>query len=435
MSALAMRIAQLDLLIPYGLEHLLALIDVEESESIPTAAIPIGGRPKILINPLFVEKHCKDDDALAALVLHELHHLLLGHTRLFQRINPIHNIAFDAIINAMLARQEPRYSTLFTQLYRPDTFPECLLRPPKGFPYTPRYPSSLSPDIQMLLRELYYSTQSTFLEVYELLLQNATLITIAPVLIGNHEEDTRGYEMDDDPDLFAAIRNIVERWPQPKDPKIGRSLRAVFEKKNLHIQEKEKPEDVFIRAIKNLAQHGSTPLDNHTQRHNHTLQQVWPNLRDRRSFAFAQSGTFPLLYQNTLPNRPCTEKVTFYFDVSGSMNQFLNDAASAITRCAQWIKDELYLFSTKIFPISRSEFKKGHYRSTGGTNFEIVAQHIHENNIHSAIILTDGYVGPTPRPYLKACKRANIQVILTPNGYSEDLKPIATHIHFLGEYS
>ena len=37
----------------------------------------------------------RTDEALWTLVLHELHHVLLGHTRLYERISPLHNLAFD----------------------------------------------------------------------------------------------------------------------------------------------------------------------------------------------------------------------------------------------------------------------------------------------------------------------------------------------------
>ena len=36
------------------------------------------------------------------LILHELYHVILGHTRLFSRVSPIDNIVFDAVINSML---------------------------------------------------------------------------------------------------------------------------------------------------------------------------------------------------------------------------------------------------------------------------------------------------------------------------------------------
>jgi hypothetical protein len=38
--------------------------------------------PRLLINPQFVEAHAATPERLLMLVMHELHHVLLGHTRL-----------------------------------------------------------------------------------------------------------------------------------------------------------------------------------------------------------------------------------------------------------------------------------------------------------------------------------------------------------------
>ena len=96
------RIHNLIAAMPYGLEKMLSLMDIEESTDVKTACVPIGGRPKIVLNPEYVKEHCETDEKLYMLIQHELHHVLLGHTRLFKRSTPQHNIAFDAIINAML---------------------------------------------------------------------------------------------------------------------------------------------------------------------------------------------------------------------------------------------------------------------------------------------------------------------------------------------
>ena len=117
-------------------KKMLSLMDIEESTDIKTACVPIGGRPKIIVNPEYVAKNCDTDQKLFMLIQHELHHLLLGHTRLFKRTTLQHNIAFDAIINSMLCRSqpEPEWTALFRDSYSVTRFPECLLRPPKGFP-------------------------------------------------------------------------------------------------------------------------------------------------------------------------------------------------------------------------------------------------------------------------------------------------------------
>ena len=99
---------------------LLSLLRIEETDSVATASVSCERRPVLRINPEFVRRHCRTDEHLFLLVMHELHHVLLGHTRLFPRATPAHNIAFDAVINAMLVRRFPAeaYRSFFLDLYR-----------------------------------------------------------------------------------------------------------------------------------------------------------------------------------------------------------------------------------------------------------------------------------------------------------------------------
>ena len=147
------RIHNLLAAMPYGLEKMLSLMDVEESTAVKTACVPIGGRPKIVLNPEYVAEHCETDEKLYMLIQHELHHVLLGHTRLFKRSTPQHNIAFDAIINAMLcrAKPEPEWTALFRDSYAPDKFPECLLRPPNNYPNKPIFPESMPDNVRSVI--------------------------------------------------------------------------------------------------------------------------------------------------------------------------------------------------------------------------------------------------------------------------------------------
>lgn len=431
MSSLAQRIANVELLIPYGLEKIIALLDIEESRDIPTAAIPIGmGQPKIKINPDFVAQYCQEDVCLAALLLHEMHHLLLGHTRIFPRVTIKHNIAFDAIINAMICRQEPRYGLLFQKTYKTDVFPECLLRPPEGFPDNITYPDAMDASVKNIIQELYHTRTTSFYDVFELICSRS--IDISITLLGDHGEDVRGFQQSDDPELFEAIRSIVEQWPQPPNPIMGRSLSDITTQKQGIFKEDDTPDKTIIRAIHKLFhQQNDAQLEGGAITE-HTLSQIWPNLRDRRAFAMASASFRPLLYQGSIPQHNTIERCTVYLDVSGSMSSYLEHVSNALLSCAQYITPTIYTFSTKIFEISVEEYRKGSYSTTGGTDITVVAQHIHENNIRSAIILTDGYVGKIPTSYLEACRRANFQVILTENGFRDDLSPVATEIHQLG---
>jgi hypothetical protein len=114
---------------------LLGLLEIEATTDVPTACVTFGARSRMRINPQFVASHCRNDAELVMLVLHELHHIVLGHTRLFRRATPLDNFAFDAIINAHLCQlfDDFQGASLFRHTYRADVFPDALLRPPEGW--------------------------------------------------------------------------------------------------------------------------------------------------------------------------------------------------------------------------------------------------------------------------------------------------------------
>jgi hypothetical protein len=55
--------------------------------------------------------------------MHELHHVLLGHTKLFQRLSTADNIVFDAVINSLLCRMFPQPAYVACQ-QETDQFPQ-----------------------------------------------------------------------------------------------------------------------------------------------------------------------------------------------------------------------------------------------------------------------------------------------------------------------
>ena len=119
----------------YCLPALMRILEVVESDAVPSAAVECTARPHMYINPAFVAEHAQTPGKLLMLVMHELHHVVLGHTRLYRRIEGNDNLVFDAVINAMLCRLFPdaEYTELFTDLYSESKYPECFLRPPASW--------------------------------------------------------------------------------------------------------------------------------------------------------------------------------------------------------------------------------------------------------------------------------------------------------------
>jgi hypothetical protein len=479
MSQLQRRLRDLVPAMDYGLETLLGLLDVVETESVPSAAVPLGGHPRLLVNPRFVERHCRSDEALWTLVMHELHHLLLGHTRLFERVTPAHNLAMDAVINAMLCRRNPKpaWTALFRDLYRADRFPELLLRPPEGFPGPPHFAPGVRGEWRAALRHLYYEQSGTFGEVFDLLVRDTLSEAAAeedspsgPVpsadgegagargpggdpgdaeeagaepgdgplgelgrrLLGNHDADTRGVEARDDPALFSAIRRIVERWPQPPDPRIGRSLDEFARDLQVRVAPPARPHQVVRRALLAVARAGSVRGPRHRAAPC-IVEQPHPG-RDRRAFALQAAGHLPLLYRSPLEDPRGVRGVApvdVYIDVSGSVLAWLPHVFTAVLSCHTLLEPRLWTFCTAVRPITAEELRLGRYHSTQGTVGAAFSSHLRERRSTAAVVITDGYVGALPPDDVEACRRARLQVVLTPDGYRQDLASAAAAFHQL----
>jgi predicted metal-dependent peptidase len=120
----------------YAMNALLSLVRVEASREVETAAVSCERRPVLRINPDFVRARCRTDEHLFLLVMHELHHVLLGHTRMFPCATWAHNLAFDAVINSLLVLQHPEraYTSFFLEIYGAEKGVARLLAPPDGRP-------------------------------------------------------------------------------------------------------------------------------------------------------------------------------------------------------------------------------------------------------------------------------------------------------------
>ncbi len=87
----------------YEMSALLSLLRVEASAEVATAAVSCEARPVLRVNPAFVERHCRSDEHLFVLVMHELHHrVAVPHAPLPTRPTPAHNLASMRVINSLL---------------------------------------------------------------------------------------------------------------------------------------------------------------------------------------------------------------------------------------------------------------------------------------------------------------------------------------------
>ena len=211
------------------------------------------------------------------LVMHELHHILLGHTRLFPRLTRVDNLVFDAIINALLCRMfpAPEHTAFFTDLYDESRFPDCLLRPPAGWTALdgPGYCSAAAGrPVMCRLSEVYLALYSpkgaSYDELYDAMRETVSeLLAAAVVLLGDHGDgfpvrpgvelqglgSADGHLDERSPILFEIVRQIVERWPQPPDPIAGRSLSDLLRDESVQPRPQRSNRAVLRNLLRRIA--------------------------------------------------------------------------------------------------------------------------------------------------------------------------------------
>ena len=208
----------------YQMDRFLSLVDIVISDLSPTACVVSGPQPKMHVNPDFIEKHCRYDEQLLMLVLHELYHIILGHTMLFPRSTESHNIAFDAYINALLCNQfkdNPVCLEFFRSVNGGKEFPARLLRPPVGWPRRFNASRDWSPSEVRIMKGLYGEKLNTvtYKEILDLLkTHHQKGISDEIVLLGDHSGEGKAGKKDDlaakNEVLRGVVMDVVKAWPK-----------------------------------------------------------------------------------------------------------------------------------------------------------------------------------------------------------------------------
>ena len=423
----------------YALAGLLRLMDIVESDTVPTAAVECRIQPKLLVNPEFVREHAETSEKLLMLVMHELHHVLLGHTTLFPTVTPIQNFVFDAVINGIICRMfpAPEYTSFLTDYYDANAFPHFLLRPPRGWPNRvenadaiPGITKAAARRVREVHSALYSEAGATYKEVFDLLPKLLTEDAIKGVpLIGGHGEEgaTAGDFEHRAPVLFDVVRGIVEEWPQPPDPIQGRSLADVLEDTTIKPHRTTSSRAVLRGLIRKVAGSHAHGAVRRTRLDTMSVPTPIPGL-DRRSAVLRVLGHEPLLYTGEVPVRRTArtgERVHVYLDVSGSMAAVKDALYGAVLDCREYVHPQVHLFSTKVADITLAELSRGVCKSTGGTNIACVAEHMADNRVRRTLVITDGWVGTPRGRYRTTLKDAKLAVaLLGQNTNASDLKDV-----------
>jgi hypothetical protein len=425
----------------YALHALLQLVEIVETAKVDTAAVECRIQPRMLINPEFVDTWAATPEKLLMLVIHELHHVLLGHTRLFPCITRVDNLVFDAVINALLSRMFPasEHTSFFTDFYSDEKFPECLLRPPAG--WKPGYPLAPPPalcgenqkELAAVYNALYSEKGATYYDIFDVLRGQLTEVMVqGVVLIGDHDENgaTAGGFEARSPLLVGAVRQIVERWPQPPDPIAGRSFSDLLKDEQVRAERGPSNAKILASLFRRIALAGC-----HGRRTSRTGEAPFevatpmPTF-DRRSLVLEALGSPNLLHCTHFQHRRriASELVHVYVDVSGSIGDLKAALYGALLESREYVHPSVHLFSTKVADVTFAQLRAGVCKSTGGTSIDCVAGHMQRNKVKRAVLLTDGYVGRPAGVHLSTLAKAVLGVALTPgNSINDDLTGVTNH--------
>ena len=404
-----------------GLNRLLELLDICYDKRVKTACVSMGIPPRMRFNPKFVEENCGSEEHLLMLLMHELYHIILGHTRLFKTSVDISNIAFDAVINSMLCRSFPgeEYISFFKGLYL-DTGIEALLRPPDGWGEDEREIQwKLEGDLLQLHKGLYTEEGDvTYKDIYDDLLSNL-LEARDIVLIGDHQGKGMGYlENNFSRSAFDALNGIVGKWPA-HDPTAGRD-QGLTTIENLITIEKPKMSlsRVIRSSISRLAFAGAGNVRRSGRRMNDSLL-PYPTIPDRKAMVLRTMGSPTLFYKGRVSGFENFRagRVRVYVDVSGSMDEYLEQIFSVLVHLRSMLHQTVHAFSTEIHDHTHNDILEGRYNTTGGTDINCVAQHMIEHGVKRAAIITDGMVGELEESFKEKLPKCleTVRLLVPPN--------------------
>lgn len=412
----------LDVIPPRSFEVMtfLSLFRVRLSDKTETACVTCGEAPELLLNKEFVEAHCTTDEHLFMLVMHELYHVILGHTRLFPRTTEVRNLVFDAVINALLCSLFPdsAFTSFFTDYYPSDKMPFALLRP-KG--------KDTPPEAEDALNLLYGGTDTgTYHDVYEALLKSGCVKEVnlllpgsgsaaedsRPVLLGSHGE--KDGEMS--AEMKDLIHEIISKWPSPDRPLAGRDLGSSERERNFDAKADSRL--ALTRGIYRLMRHaavsGSHEVRGRAMRERLCEAATFlPDWHDRSHAAREVALGDALVYRTTTrvrrPSCRDTRKAFVYFDVSGSVADEVPSVAQALLPYCRSGRCTVHVFSTVVHPASARDLAAREFFSTGGTDINCVLRHVLDlparKRPRAVVVVTDGDTG-RPDASLAAAFRA-----------------------------
>ena len=388
----------------------LKLCGLELTEAVPSAAVTLGDRPLLRLNPVFLAEHCRFDEDVRFVLLHECMHVALRHTVRFKRMTPELNIALDIVINSFLCRKLGASAEAFLMnLYGSSTGWARLLAPPPMLSGIERISvDSSGSAFERLHWELWSrSGQNTFEDICDLLPPGVEVA--GNLLLGNHEDGAA--------DAFSeVVKDLLDGYGVGQDVSEG-----LFADRYEAQASAQKRRANLRQVLRRVLESGDALLGG--LQTPDTLMLPWHAPRDRR-MALAQTAGILPFSPHDLPV-PAGGSVQVYVDVSGSMGLLLPDLLGVLQSFAHVVRLPVYAFSTVVEP---AKWKHGRLnaRSTGGTRIGCVFEHCQQSGTKRALVFTDGYVEACTVP-----PGLHIEAVVPFKGYADTLREAGVSVTHL----
>jgi hypothetical protein len=459
---------------PLALDALASVRRIEWSDQVRTAAIELSTTPYLRLNRAWVQAHCDTPETLAALLLHELAHVTLAHTRLVPRMTPIQNVAFDAIVNRLVAASlrsrgvdAAPYLRLFERVYSADESPWFLLRPPPGWPDRSDWEASAGAHAP--LRELHRRLWETGTDPRRDTLPDVTVRELLQALVESEEEQQDRDDADGRCVHDGAGESAPDGAPIPGDALVERLLgnhgttlleerlldfdqldrlagsvlgkampresllqelgcgrgRVAMEERVALGRAHERMVRTLVAALHRAAESGGTVR--RREAGDRTVVSPLPD-RDRRAAARTRLARHFGAPAPRLFARPASDvaddrvRVAVYLDVSGSMHDVLPALRAALARVRRTVDVRLWQWSEVVHPAPAEWWTQGAIRTTGGTSITCVLAHAAEQARHTRrlLVITDGDFSAPPVALVDRIDAAGVavHVALTHGGWS-----------------
>jgi len=409
---------------PFAIRAVLKIVGLELTDEVPTACVTNEERPRLRVNPAFVERHCRTDEQVKALLCHEYLHVLLRHTSLPGPLTPARHLALDAVINAIIHRQlGEAYSSLMSEYYRDGPGLECLLRPMRreeierhwravrgnGAP-VPAWRQAwfglyagtlLADDIEQLAKDAGVRASG----------DDAAEGGDGPPdvgrLLGNHADDVP---------LPTVLEDALERARREMNGGgIWRGGAGANPYELLLTRQRAALAEWKAKTLAVLRKHLEPAAGAPRKPSAVTARLPVLSPSDRRAFLKATWSPFlPEAEWAATTSRP-EGRAQVYLDVSGSMNAEMPLIVGLLGQLSSWIRRPFWAFSTEVVP---AVIEGGALRAntSGGTSLECALRHIQKTRPSCAVIVTDGYIERIERKRVAAIAGTRLHAIVTRDG-------------------